>query len=910
MNGKSPGRFKFTLRDDYNFNFEVIIDVMYLDGKPVLQVVDAATSFQAARFLKDMSAKNAWETLRLCWIDTYQGPPDYIAHDAGKNFASIEFRQYARSMAIEVREVPVEAHNSIGKVERYHQPLRRAYEIIRDELQDGVNAETALQMAVKAVNDSAGPDGIVPTLLVFGAYPRMTEGSAPSPSVIQRAEAIRKATKEVRRLHAERQVQDALAMRNGPSTKATLNLPLQSDVRVWREKDGWTGPFKLLATDGETCTIDMPHGPTNFRSTVVKPYYILPLPEASQEEEEIEEPPDDDRDEPIDAEEQPVMKHPMVVIHQPAKRGRGRPRGSKNKIRHTNNDKANFSMSFMTGKERADQELSLELRKQGKITTPGAPFEASDKQEIDNLIGKDVFNFEQYDPVKHGGIRIFKSRLVREIKGKATNAPYEKSRLVIQGYQDDGKEMILTQSPTIQRASQRVIVALAPSLVQLQDRKMNLWLRDISQAYVQSTTKLNRMILARLPKEIQHLYPEGTIMVVIRPLYGIAEAGTHWWATYSKHHKDKLFMATSTYDPCLLVTTTEDGFGIVGMQTDDTIILADEPFSTLEENELLNAKFIAKPKEKLTPDSPLIFNGCVLVQDGNTMSLRQKEQGKKIKLIDIDAPDARQKYVEQRARGAYIASICQPEAAFDLSVAAQHQKPTKEDVIALNKRLKWQVEHLDRGLTYISLDVSTAKLFVFVDGSFANNKDYSSQIGHEIILANETTENDEFTINGNLIHWSSTKSKRVTRSVLASEIYGMVGGVDMSFAIGSTLTMIMKQLGLPTIPIIVCTDSYSLYECLVKLGTTKEKRLMIDIMAIRESYENRELFEIRWINGQDNPADAMTKSNPNKALETFIDTNSLRIRVEGWVKRSIEHGSDQIGRTALDAQKEELPVSG
>jgi len=83
---------------------------------------------------------------------------------------------------------------------------------------------------------------------------------------------------------------------------------------------------------------------------------------------------------------------------------------------------------------------------------------------------------------------------------------------------------------------------------------------------------------------------------------------------------------------------------------------------------------------------------------------------------------------------------------------------------------------------------------------------------------------------------------------------------------------------------IVCTDSYSLYECLVKLGTTKEKRLMIDIMALRQSYERRE-FEIRWINGQDNPADSMTKSNPNKALETFIGTNSLNVRVEGWVKR-------------------------
>jgi hypothetical protein len=70
----------------------------------------------------------------------------------------------------------------------------------------------------------------------------------------------------------------------------------------------------------------------------------------------------------------------------------------------------------------------------------------------------------------------------------------------------------------------------------------------------------------------------------------------------------------------------------------------------------------------------------------------------------------------------------------------------------------------------------------------------------------------------------------------------------MSFTISSTLTIIIKQLRLPIILIIVYTDSYSLYECLVKLGTIKEKRLIIDIIAIRESYENRELFEIRWIN--------------------------------------------------------------
>src|SRR5438552_3742575 len=97
--------------------------------------------------------------------------------------------------------------------------------------------------------------------------------------------------------------------------------------------------------------------------------------------------------------------------------------------------------------------------------------------------------------------------------------------------------------------------------------------------------------------------------------------------------------------------------------------------------------------------------------------------------------------------------------------------------------------------------------------------------------------------------------------------------------------MITKQLGFTHTLIIVCTDLYSLYECLVKLSTTKEKRLIIDIMALRQSYERREITEIRWINRKDNPADAMTKSTPNKALEKFIDTNRLNVRVEGWVQR-------------------------
>ncbi|EKD18182.1 hypothetical protein MBM_03954 [Drepanopeziza brunnea f. sp. 'multigermtubi' MB_m1] len=50
---------------------------------------------------------------------------------------------------------------------------------------------------------------------------------------------------------------------------------------------------------------------------------------------------------------------------------------------------------------------------------------------------------------------------------------------------------------------------------------------------------------------------------------------------------------------------------------------------------------------------------------------------------------------------------------------------------------------------------------------------------------------------------------------------------------------------IPEVFIVVYTDSYSFYECLVKLGTTKEKRLMIDIIAFKQSYERRELAKVK-----------------------------------------------------------------
>jgi hypothetical protein len=417
---------------------------------------------------------------------------------------------------------------------------------------------------------------------------------------------------------------------------------------------------------------------------------------------------------------------------------------------------------------------------------------------------------------------------------------------------------------------------------------MHLYLRDISQAYVQSATNLNREFYVRPPRELQ--IGDDSVLKVVKPLYGIPEAGNHWFKTYHSHHVEQLQMSQSTYDPCLLYSNDSDRhrpFGIVGLQTDDTLFLADEAFVAREQSELSKAEFMAKEREKLTVDTPIKFNGGMirLLTDGS-ITLTQEQQCQNLSVVSTKTATStssrgitrgvltpKDQYIAQRARGAYIASVCQPEASFDLSFAAQVINPTEDDTKSLNKRLSWQIKNSNRGLKFVKLDVDALRLLVFTDASFANNKDLSSQIGYVLVLADTTK--------ANIVHWSSVKCKRVTRSVLASELYGMAHGYDIGAAIKSTVDKVLQT----NLPLVLCTDSKSLYDCLVRLGTTAEKRLMVDVMCLRQAYERRQITEVKWIDGEANPADAMTKGKPCVALQRLIDTNQIDLQAVGWVER-------------------------
>ena len=164
--------------------------------------------------------------------------------------------------------------------QRYHIPVRRVYIILKRAFQgQKVDKHTLLKMAVRACNDTAGPNGLIPTLCVFGCYPLISWLDPPHPDARLRAETIRKVMEEIKTERAKRLVSDARGMRNGPSDIHLLDVPVGGLVRVWREKGGvkknggWTGPFKLVKKEGAKVTVKIDGRDCSFRSTSVRAWF-------------------------------------------------------------------------------------------------------------------------------------------------------------------------------------------------------------------------------------------------------------------------------------------------------------------------------------------------------------------------------------------------------------------------------------------------------------------------------------------------------------------------------------------------------------------------------------------------------------------------------------------------------------
>ena len=660
-----PRRFKLTMgSDSLKFNHIIAVDLMYLNGKPVLHVVDEATHYMAAVFLRKVSSEETWKALLRCWIRVYLGPPDHIPVDQGSNFVSRHFKGSASAEGMSIIEAPVKSPSTMTHVESYHAPLRSAYLKIKDSMSRTTTDADCLQMAVKCTNDTVVPEGLCPTLLVYGSIPRPPR-QLPADTQLERAKAMDAAIDSVQKELTKRKI--AFALTNTGIPKGTeqeqrlTKLPAGDPELVYRDKSNlWEGPFPFISIDGTTVVVQLPHGRQLFMSTAVKLANPPTLEEA-------------------------FTQAPATATQQHA----------------SNNFHPNESSVDYTNKAEAAAPFNKNATAQNVDK-----FKESRERELQRLSDMGVFEIVSRHSVPPH-TRIYGTRWVDSFKTTQDGSKVSKSRLVAQNYRDKGAISILTKTPTISRLGQRIAVATAAMT-----SKNKMYLRDISQAYCQSTSTIERNVYMHPPQEMN--LTANLLLRASRTLYGIPESGLYWFLTYQKHHINSLKMNETSVAKCILYKS--DGQiiqGLTALQVDDSLGHGNKNFLDLEEAQAQRFQTSnTKPRILLSAERSITFNGCEIIM--TKTGQYHMEQKKKIK--DLSEAPSDEDLITIPAKIQYIASCTRPDMCSPSQLlASKVLNPTPSVYKDVSRLVNWLKTTCDHGLKYTELDMTTLRLMLFTD---------------------------------------------------------------------------------------------------------------------------------------------------------------------------------------------------
>ena len=178
-----------------------------------------------------------------------------------------------------------------------------------------------------------------------------------------------------------------------------------------------------------------------------------------------------------------------------------------------------------------------------------------------------------------------------------------------------------------------------------------------------------------------------------------------------------------------------------------------------------------------------------------------------------------------------------------------------------------------RHIVIPKLDLASLHIVGYADAAFANNHDLSSQLGFVILLKDKYD-------NASIIHYGSWKCHRVTRSVLGAEIYAFSHCLDHVLAFAHDLSTMLQR----KVKTVVLTDSKCLFDTITKLSTVSEKRLLIDIAAIREAYTNGDLTNVLHVVSTYNLANVFTKTKADtKMLHNLMAKGQISHPINQWI---------------------------
>ena len=199
----------------------------------------------------------------------------------------------------------------------------------------------------------------------------------------------------------------------------------------------------------------------------------------------------------------------------------------------------------------------------------------------------------------------------------------------------------------------------------------------------------------------------------------------------------------------------------------------------------------------------------------------------------------------------WVSTQTRPDIAFDV-LDLSTSKATVETALKANKTVD-KLFKFNYSIKYpVCQSLKDASMVIYSDASLANlNDGFSSGAGFIIFISCGTFQFP--------LYWRSFKIKRVVRSTIAAETMALVEAIDNGLYFCSMLFEITGQ----KLPIDCYVDNKSLCENIHSTKSVDEKRLRLDIAAIREFLDNNSIRAVHWVPTSRQISDCFTKRGSN-----------------------------------------------
>ena len=454
-----------------------------------------------------------------------------------------------------------------------------------------------------------------------------------------------------------------------------------------------------------------------------------------------------------------------------------------------------------------------------------------------------------------------------------------KARLCMRGDQEKNVENISKDAPTVNKMNIKLM------LMEAVRQGWDIESSDVTRAFLQ-TSKIERNVYVKPP--IEAGLPTNKVWKLRRPAYGLIDAAHSFFVNYADN------LIALGCEVCKMDNATfyhfEDGSkatdesrnlnGIIASHIDDSLIVSNDKTKNVVVN---------KMKERFTFGShetlPFRYVGLNIENEGGKIIINQDHFVDSIMPPDMTKISSNKKawvlneeyqtkYRSLVSKLNILSMSARPDISFEVKVlTTRYGKGTKLDLMKAVKVL----QKVKRKTTKITVpDMGEIKDCVIVAYSDAATKKIDnafSVAGHVIFLVNKKTNS------ATPITWSSKKIERVVNSSLAAETLAVVKIIGAIFFIKEILKqMYGKECG--DIPCLTLTDSKDLYEAVHNVKNTNDKRLLGDILQIKQAMAVDGIIEeLRHVPSHEMLADSLTKEGVNgEELLNCVRTGILHVR--------------------------------